>query len=64
MTRLRYLTAGEPHGPALVAILEGLPAGVPISLKAVSDELARRRHGYGRGPRMKFEKDRLELLSG
>ncbi|MGI8789590.1 MAG: chorismate synthase, partial [Actinomycetota bacterium] len=42
----------------------GLPAGVPISLKAVSDELARRRHGYGRGPRMKFEKDRLELLSG
>ena len=64
MTRLRYLTAGESHGPALVAILEGLPAGVPISLKAVSDELARRRHGYGRGPRMKFEKDRLELLSG
>jgi len=64
VTRLRYLTAGESHGPALVAILEGLPAGVPISLKAVSDELARRRHGYGRGPRMKFEKDRLELLSG
>ena len=64
MTRLRYLTAGESHGPALVAILEGLPAGVPISLKAVADELARRRHGYGRGPRMKFEKDRLELLSG
>lgn len=64
MTRLRYLTAGESHGPALVAILEGLPAGVPVSLKAVADELARRRHGYGRGPRMKFEKDRLELLSG
>ena len=64
VTRLRYLTAGESHGPALVAILEGLPAGVPISLKAVADELARRRHGYGRGPRMKFEKDRLELLSG
>jgi chorismate synthase len=64
VTRLRYLTAGESHGPALVAILEGLPAGVPISLKTVSDELARRRQGYGRGPRMKFEKDRLELLSG
>ncbi len=64
MTRLRYLTAGESHGPALVAILEGLPAGVPISLKIVSDELVRRRQGYGRGPRMKFEKDRLELLSG
>jgi chorismate synthase len=64
VTRLRYLTAGESHGPALVAILEGLPAGVPVSLKAVADELTRRRHGYGRGPRMKFEKDRLELLSG
>jgi chorismate synthase len=64
MGRLRYLTAGESHGPALVAILEGLPAGVPVSLKAIADELARRRHGYGRGPRMKIEKDRVELVSG
>ena len=64
MTRLRYLTAGESHGKALVAILEGLPAGIPVSLKAISDELARRRHGYGRGPRMKFEKDSLEILAG
>ncbi len=62
--RLRYLTAGESHGPALVAILEGLPAGLPLSLKSVADELARRRHGYGRGPRMKIEKDRLEIVGG
>ena len=64
MGRLRYLTAGESHGRALVAILEGLPAGVPISLKAVADELARRRHGYGRGPRMKIEKDALDIVAG
>jgi chorismate synthase len=64
MPRLRYLTAGESHGPALVAILEGLPAGVPVSLKAIGDELARRRHGYGRGPRMKIERDEIEVLAG
>ena len=64
MGRLRYLTAGESHGSALVAILEGLPAGLPVSVKAIEDELARRRHGYGRGPRMKFEKDALEIASG
>jgi chorismate synthase len=64
MTRLRYLTAGESHGPALVAILEGAPAGVPVSVKQIADELTRRRHGYGRGPRMKIEKDDLEILSG
>ena len=64
MGRLRYLTAGESHGRALVAILEGLPAGVPISVKAVADELTRRRHGYGRGPRMKIEKDALDIVSG
>ena len=64
MTRLRYLTAGESHGPALVAIIEGLPAGLDISLKEVADELARRRHGYGRGPRMKIERDGFEIVSG
>ena len=64
MSRLRYLTAGESHGPALVAILEGLPAGLPISTKQIADELTRRRHGYGRGPRMKVEEDRLRILSG
>ncbi|MGH2817778.1 MAG: chorismate synthase [Actinomycetota bacterium] len=64
MGRLRYLTAGESHGPGLVGILEGLPAGLPVSSKQVSDELTRRRHGYGRGPRMKVEADALEILSG
>ena len=64
MGRLRYLTAGESHGRALVAILEGLPAGLPVSLKAVADELTRRRHGYGRGPRMKIEKDALDIVAG
>src|SRR5919106_3235969 len=64
MGRLRYLTAGESHGRALVAILEGLPAGLPVALKDIEDELRRRRHGYGRGPRMKFERDRLEVASG
>lgn len=64
MARLRYLTAGESHGRALVAILEGLPAGVPVSLKRIEDELARRRAGHGRGPRMKVEKDALEVVAG
>jgi chorismate synthase len=64
MPRLRYLTAGESHGQALVAILEGMPSGVPVSLKAVADELTRRRAGYGRGPRMRIEKDSLEIVAG
>jgi chorismate synthase len=64
MGRLRYLTAGESHGKALVAVLEGLPAGIPVSTKVVADELARRRHGYGRGPRMKIEKDALDIVAG
>ncbi len=64
MSRLRYLTAGESHGRALVAILEGLPAGLPVSVKAIEDELVRRRHGYGRGPRMKIEKDELQVVAG
>jgi chorismate synthase len=61
---LRYLTAGESHGPALTVIVEGMPAGVPIHSKFIVDELARRRLGFGRGPRMKIEQDQLELLSG
>jgi len=64
MGRLRYLTAGESHGRALVAILEGLPAGVPIAVADIETDLARRRHGYGRGPRMKFEADALEVVAG
>lgn len=61
---LRMLTAGESHGKALVAVLEGMPAGVPISPAEMAAELARRRHGYGRGGRQKFETDRFEILSG
>lgn len=64
MSRLRFLTAGESHGKALVAILEGLPAGLPVTLKSIEDELHRRRHGYGRGPRMKIERDALEVVAG
>ncbi|HEU5354276.1 MAG TPA: chorismate synthase [Actinocrinis sp.] len=61
---LRWLTAGESHGPALVAIIEGLPAGVRTSTKDVADALARRRLGYGRGARMKFEQDEVAFLGG
>lgn len=61
---LRFLTAGESHGPALSMILEGMPAGVPISSSYIAEELSRRRLGYGRGPRMKIEQDQLELISG
>lgn len=61
---LRWLTAGESHGPALVAILEGLPAGVRTSSKEVADALARRRLGYGRGARMSFERDEVTFVGG
>jgi chorismate synthase len=64
MLMLRYLTAGESHGKALVAVLEGMPAGVPLTTKDVAAELARRRLGYGRGKRMRFEEDRVEVLGG
>src|SRR4051794_41980855 len=61
---LRYLTAGESHGPALVVVVEGLPAGLTVTVEAIGDELARRRLGFGRGPRMRFERDDVELLGG
>ncbi|KJS57172.1 chorismate synthase [Streptomyces rubellomurinus subsp. indigoferus] len=61
---MRWLTAGESHGPALVATLEGLPAGVPVTTAVVADALARRRLGYGRGARMKFEQDEVTFLGG
>ena len=64
MSRLRWLTAGESHGPALVATLEGLPSGVPVTTGLVADALARRRLGYGRGARMKFERDEVTFLGG
>ena len=61
---LRWLTAGESHGPELVAILEGLPAGVPISPAQIQDDMQRRKLGYGRGARMKFEQDELTISGG
>ena len=61
---LRFTTAGESHGPALVSILEGLPAGLPITAEQVNAELSRRQQGYGRGRRMQIEKDEIEFLSG
>jgi chorismate synthase len=61
---LRWLTAGESHGPALVAILEGVPAGVEVASKDIADALARRRLGYGRGARMKFEQDEVDIQGG
>lgn len=61
---MRWLTAGESHGPALVAILEGVPAGVKVTSTDVARELARRRLGYGRGARMSFEQDQVEIIGG
>ncbi|MGZ8572094.1 MAG: chorismate synthase [Actinomycetota bacterium] len=61
---LRLLTAGESHGKGLVAVLEGLPADVPVSSAAIARELARRRHGYGRGGRQRFEADAFDLVGG
>ena len=61
---LRWLTAGESHGPELIAILEGLPAGVPVSPEAIQADLVRRTLGYGRGARMKFEQDELSISGG
>jgi chorismate synthase len=61
---LRFTTAGESHGRALVAILEGLPAGLPVAVEEINRELERRQWGYGRGGRMKIERDRAEILSG
>lgn len=61
---LRYLTAGESHGPGLVAVVEGLPAGLPVLAEEISAELARRRLGFGRGARMKIEQDELEIMAG
>jgi chorismate synthase len=61
---LRWLTAGESHGPELIAVLEGFPAGVPITRQDIQDDLARRRLGYGRGARMKFEADEISVSGG
>ena len=61
---LRYLTAGESHGRALVVIVEGLPAGLAVRAEDIGAELARRRLGFGRGPRMRFEADEITLVAG
>jgi chorismate synthase len=61
---IRYFTSGESHGPALSAIVEGLPAGVPVTPEEINTQLQRRQQGYGRGGRMKIETDTAELLSG
>lgn len=61
---LRFLTGGESHGPALVVVVEGLPAGMPITIETFDRELARRRLGFGRGPRQRFERDDLEIVGG
>ncbi|MFZ0015551.1 MAG: chorismate synthase [Acidimicrobiia bacterium] len=61
---LRFLTAGESHGPGLVTIVEGLPKGLEVDLEGLSSELTRRRHGYGRGARMAIERDEVEILGG
>src|SRR6185503_19245119 len=61
---LKFTTAGESHGRALVAIVEGLPAGLPVDPEAIDYELRRRQLGYGRGGRMKIERDHAEILTG
>jgi chorismate synthase len=61
---LRFTTAGESHGPALISILEGAPAGIPLLASDIDEQLARRQQGYGRGRRMQIEHDTVELLSG
>ncbi len=64
MTAFRFLTAGESHGPALSATLEGIPAGVPVTADAIAADLRRRQGGYGRGARQTIEQDRAEILAG
>ena len=61
---MEYVSAGESHGPALTAIVTGVPAGLSISEKNINSDLARRQGGYGRGGRQKIEKDRVQVLSG
>ena len=61
---MRYLTAGESHGPKLTTIIEGLPAGMPLLQEDINEQLARRQKGHGRGRRMQIEKDTVEITSG
>ena len=61
---MRYLTAGESHGPQLTTIIEGLPAGMPLLQEDINEQLARRQKGHGRGRRMQIEKDTADITSG
>src|SRR5580700_5314315 len=64
MARLRWITAGESHGPRLTAVVEGVPSGLPLLASDIDGDLARRQRGYGRGGRMKIETDRVEFVAG
>ncbi|MBL8740965.1 MAG: chorismate synthase, partial [Myxococcales bacterium] len=64
MSRLRWSTAGESHGPELLAILEGIPAGLALLAETIDEDLARRMRGYGRGGRMKIERDKVAIVAG
>ena len=64
MSRFSWTTSGESHGPSMAAVVQGVPAGLPLDLEAIDADLARRQEGYGRGGRMKIETDRVEILSG
>ena len=64
MARLTYRTAGESHGPAIIALIEGMPAGVPVDKPFIDSELRRRQGGYGRGGRQKIEVDQIQIRSG
>lgn len=61
---MRYLTAGESHGPQLTVIVEGLPSNVPVDVHKINEQLARRQKGYGRGLRMKIERDVVKITAG
>ena len=61
---MRFLTAGESHGPCLVGIVEGFPGGVPIDVEGINSDLARRQQGYGRGGGLAIEQDQVEILTG
>ena len=60
---LRFLTSGESHGPTLVAILDGVPAGLPVDVERINSEMRKRQQGYGRGRRMQIEQDTIEFLT-
>jgi len=64
MSKIRFLTAGESHGQALTAIVEGIPAGLTVIAEAIESQLQRRQRGYGRGGRIQIERDRARKLSG